>query len=210
MNFDVYCDESGPELLHSEKPKARFMVIGSLWLPEGLRVESKAALHELRHRHGIGSEFKWRKVSPSKLAFYREAVSWFMEAGQDQGHVFPAPGGTGGVDRGGLAGCRCGSFSGLGPAFEDLRQNTASDPGVRELRGRDCPHWGDLGPIHHRLRGGHPEHPGKTQDLTQMDAMKAKKYRRFDQAGSAGAFVGSAAAGREQEENRSAGEKLKS
>jgi hypothetical protein len=45
MNFDVYCDESGPELLHSEKPKARFMVIGSLWLPEALRVEAKAALH---------------------------------------------------------------------------------------------------------------------------------------------------------------------
>lgn len=83
MNFDVYCDESGPELLHSDKPKARYMVIGSLWLPETVRIEAKAALHDLRHRHGIGSEFKWRKVSPSKLAFYREAVSWFMAAGQD-------------------------------------------------------------------------------------------------------------------------------
>jgi hypothetical protein len=30
-----------------------------------------------------------------------------------------------------------------------------------------------------------------------MDAMKAKKYRRFDQAGSAGVFVGSTANGRE-------------
>lgn len=83
MNFDVYCDESGPELLHSEKPKARYMVIGSLWLPEDLRAESKAALHALRHRHGIGSEFKWRKVSPSKAAFYREAVDWFLERGSD-------------------------------------------------------------------------------------------------------------------------------
>lgn len=83
MNFDVYCDESGPELLHSEKPKARFMVIGSLWLPESLRVKGKAAIHELRHRHGIGSEFKWRKVSPSKLAFYRDLVDWFQGAGPD-------------------------------------------------------------------------------------------------------------------------------
>lgn len=83
MNFNVYCDESGPELLHSEKPKSRFMVIGSLWLPEALRIEAKAALHDLRHRYGIGSEFKWRKVSTSKLIFYQEAVSWFMEAGQD-------------------------------------------------------------------------------------------------------------------------------
>jgi hypothetical protein len=33
-----------------------------------------------------------------------------------------------------------------------------------------------------------------------MDAMRAKKYRRFDQAGSAGAFVGSTAAGREHDD----------
>jgi hypothetical protein len=83
MNFDVYCDESGPELLHSEHPKARYMAIGSLWLPEDLRPECKAALHDLRHRHGIGSEFKWRKVSPSKLAFYRDALDWFLERGND-------------------------------------------------------------------------------------------------------------------------------
>jgi len=83
MKFDVYCDESGPELLHSLNPKARYMVIGSLWLPEALRTESKVALHNLRHRYGIGSEFKWRKVSPSKLAFYRDAVDWFMGVGPE-------------------------------------------------------------------------------------------------------------------------------
>lgn len=83
MNFDVYCDESRPELLNSQKPMARFMVIGSVWLPESLRVEGKAAIHDLRHRHGIGSEFKWRKVSPSRLSFYRELVDWFLAAGPD-------------------------------------------------------------------------------------------------------------------------------
>lgn len=83
MQFDVYCDESGPELLHSEKPKARYMVIGSLWLQESLRTDKKGELHNLRHKHGIGSEFKWRKVSPSKLNFYREAVDWFITQGLD-------------------------------------------------------------------------------------------------------------------------------
>ncbi len=78
MKFDVYCDESGPELLHSQKPKARYMVIGSLWLPEPLRVNKKGELHNLRHQHGIGSEFKWRKVSPSKLDFYTGVVDWFV------------------------------------------------------------------------------------------------------------------------------------
>ncbi len=81
MKFDVYCDESGPELLHSQKPKSRYMAIGSLWLPEFARLKGKSGLHELRHRHGIGSEFKWRKVSPSKLAFYCDAVDWFIAQG---------------------------------------------------------------------------------------------------------------------------------
>lgn len=83
MKFDVYCDESGPELLHSQKPKARYMVIGSLWLPEDIRIECKSDLHNLRQRHGVGSEFKWRKVSPSKQLFYQEALDWFIARGAD-------------------------------------------------------------------------------------------------------------------------------
>ena len=83
MNFDVYCDESGPELLHAQRPKARYLVIGSLWLPQDFRAPGKTAIHELRNRHGIGSEFKWRKVSPSKATFYRELVQWFFAAGLD-------------------------------------------------------------------------------------------------------------------------------
>ena len=69
MKFDVYCDESGPELLHSQKPKSKYMVIGSLWLPEELRSESKEELHRLRHQYGIGSEFKWRKYHHRSLRF---------------------------------------------------------------------------------------------------------------------------------------------
>lgn len=83
MNFDVYCDESGPELLHSNKPKADYLVIGSLWLPQDLRTKGKAAIHELRHRFGIGSEFKWRKVSPSKFEFYKELLDWFFVSGSE-------------------------------------------------------------------------------------------------------------------------------
>jgi hypothetical protein len=83
VNFDVYCDESGPELLCSENPKSRYLVIGSLWLPQERRDEFKKALHNLRQRHHIGSEFKWRKVSPSRLRFYRDCVDWFFAAGDD-------------------------------------------------------------------------------------------------------------------------------
>jgi hypothetical protein len=83
VNFDVYCDESGPELLCSKKPKAQYLVIGSLWLPEQRREEFKTALHGLRNRHRVGAEFKWRKVSSSRLSFYRECVDWFFAAGSD-------------------------------------------------------------------------------------------------------------------------------
>ncbi len=30
MKFEVYCDESRPDLLRSQQPRAQYMVIGSL------------------------------------------------------------------------------------------------------------------------------------------------------------------------------------
>jgi hypothetical protein len=79
MKFDVYCDESRPDLLSSTHPKARFMVIGSLWLATDDRPRFKQAIHALRDKHHIGGEFKWQKVSPSKSEFYCELVNWFCE-----------------------------------------------------------------------------------------------------------------------------------
>lgn len=78
MNFEVYCDESRPDLLCSERPQSRFMVIGSLWLPTEYRQRMKADIHALRDKHRIGGEFKWQKVSPSKLEFYRDLIDWFV------------------------------------------------------------------------------------------------------------------------------------
>ena len=37
MKFEVYCDESRPDLLSSQKPAAQYMVIGGLWLPADQR-----------------------------------------------------------------------------------------------------------------------------------------------------------------------------
>lgn len=77
MHFDVYCDESRPELLGSSNPEATYVVIGSLWLPADAREPIKAAIHALRERHRVGGEFKWQKVSPSRLSFYRDLISLF-------------------------------------------------------------------------------------------------------------------------------------
>lgn len=78
MKFEVYCDESRPDLLSSQHPPVPYLVIGSLWLRSEDRLEFKDTIHALRDKHKIGGEFKWQKVSPSRLEFYRELVEWFM------------------------------------------------------------------------------------------------------------------------------------
>jgi len=81
MKFEIYCDESRPDLFASKKPTAKYMVIGSLWLQADDRDEFKAAIHALRDKHRVGGEFKWRKISPSRLEFYRDLLSWFVDMG---------------------------------------------------------------------------------------------------------------------------------
>lgn len=83
MRFEVYCDESRPDLLSSSKSTADYMVIGSLWFEADRRDDFKQAIHQLRDKHRIGGEFKWQKVSPSKLNFYLDLISWFFEQGEN-------------------------------------------------------------------------------------------------------------------------------
>lgn len=82
MNFDVYCDESYPDLFSTSHPQARYMIIGSVWLKSDDRDMFKRAIHSLRNQYKIGGEFKWTKVSPSKIEFYRALLTWFHEQGE--------------------------------------------------------------------------------------------------------------------------------
>ena len=81
MKFDVYCDESRPEALCSERQDGAHLVIGSLWLPTEDRDELKTAVHSLRNQYHVGGEFKWQKVSPSRFAFYEELLDLFFAQG---------------------------------------------------------------------------------------------------------------------------------
>ena len=83
MNFDVYCDESRPDLLSSKNSPSKFLVIGSLWLKTDDRDTCKESIHELRNIHRIGGEFKWQKISPSKATFYLELIDWFYKQGEN-------------------------------------------------------------------------------------------------------------------------------
>lgn len=66
MEFEVYCDEAHPDVLTSASPRARHLMIGSLWLPAGLRGEIKNRIHALRQRHSAWGEIKWTKVSRNR------------------------------------------------------------------------------------------------------------------------------------------------
>src|SRR6185503_1189034 len=81
MRFDVYCDESRPEALGTERPDATNLVIGSLWLHTEDRDDLKKAIHHLRNEHNVGGEFKWQKVSPSRLSFYEQLLDLFFAQG---------------------------------------------------------------------------------------------------------------------------------
>lgn len=78
MEYDVYCDEAFPDLLSSKKTNNKYMIIGSLWLGKNDRIKFKDKIHELRNKHLIGGEFKWRKISPSKLNFYKSLLDFFI------------------------------------------------------------------------------------------------------------------------------------
>ncbi|HVA47717.1 MAG TPA: DUF3800 domain-containing protein [Pirellulales bacterium] len=79
MDFEVYCDESRPDLFASQREGiGRFMVIGSLWIKATDRAVFKEELNAIRNRHTTFGEMKWRSVAPARQAFYLEVIDWFV------------------------------------------------------------------------------------------------------------------------------------
>lgn len=83
MKFEVYCDETLPDLFTSRQPGARNLMIGSLWLPEELHETAKQKIAELRAKYEIHGELKWRKISPASEAFYLDLIELFMSFGSE-------------------------------------------------------------------------------------------------------------------------------
>ena len=83
MDIDVYCDEAFPDLFSSKNPQAKYLIIGSLWLKRDDRDRFKSDIHRLRDQYKVGGEFKWTKVSPSRVDFYKALLHWFFEQGEE-------------------------------------------------------------------------------------------------------------------------------
>lgn len=79
MRIEAYCDESRQDYMAHDKIEHRsYVLIGSLWLETAHRNAIKDRIRELRIRHNLYGEFKWTRVSPSRLIFYQNLVDLFF------------------------------------------------------------------------------------------------------------------------------------
>jgi len=79
MKFEIYCDESRPDLFTSKaQQKDRYLLIGGIWLPADKRIEIKQKIRELKNKRKIGGQIKWQKISKSRLQFYFELIDLFI------------------------------------------------------------------------------------------------------------------------------------
>jgi len=79
MEFDIYCDESCLEAL-TRKQEHTYVGIGGVWLPTDKREESKKYIKDICKKYNINKEFKWNKLSPYYLDFYKKIVDYFFKS----------------------------------------------------------------------------------------------------------------------------------
>lgn len=76
-NFNIYCDETN----HLENDPIKLMGLGAVWCPVDEVKNINERIREIKKRHGLAPDFeiKWTKVSPAKLAFYKDVVDYFFD-----------------------------------------------------------------------------------------------------------------------------------
>lgn len=77
MKFEVFCDESGLEVLTDPKNHP-YMAIGGIWIQSDFRETFKNQLQAIKERHEVLGEVKWKKVSPAYLPLYTDLVDYFL------------------------------------------------------------------------------------------------------------------------------------
>jgi hypothetical protein len=83
VKFEVYCDESHPDVFWSKVGgRAQYLLIGGLWLPAELRPDVKRAIGQLKLTHGFRQEIKWHKVHRAREEFYGGLIDLFINYGE--------------------------------------------------------------------------------------------------------------------------------
>ncbi|MGL4990064.1 MAG: DUF3800 domain-containing protein [Sarcina sp.] len=80
VKFEVYCDESRQDLFSNKNSITKynkFICIGGIWVESSIREEIKNKIKELKKKHKVNGEFKWKTVCPSKYNFFEELVELF-------------------------------------------------------------------------------------------------------------------------------------
>lgn len=74
--FNIYCDES----CHLENDLQPVMLFGAVWCPSEKSHEIAINIRRIKTDHGLPRTFeiKWSKVSPAKVSFYRDILSYFV------------------------------------------------------------------------------------------------------------------------------------
>ena len=79
MRFEIYCDESWPDVFWSKTQNRHgLLMIGGLWLPADLRQEIKSAINRQKITYNYNFEIKWHKVHSEKEEFYKSLVDLFL------------------------------------------------------------------------------------------------------------------------------------
>ncbi|MBS0624942.1 MAG: DUF3800 domain-containing protein [Verrucomicrobia bacterium] len=75
--FNIYCDES----CHLENDQQQVMLLGAVWCPSDLSRSIAKRLKAIKKKHDLSPTFeiKWTKVSPAKIDFYMDILSYFFE-----------------------------------------------------------------------------------------------------------------------------------
>lgn len=80
--FDIYCDESRPEVIFGNKRNLsnlnKYMLIGGIWINKNNREHLKREIKKLQAKHNAYGEIKWKNVSPSKFDFYKDLINFFF------------------------------------------------------------------------------------------------------------------------------------
>lgn len=79
MRFEVYCDESHPDIFWSKSAsRACYCLISGLWLPAEQRQPIKDAIGALKREHGFSGEVKWHKAHTRFEEFYKGLVDLYL------------------------------------------------------------------------------------------------------------------------------------